>query len=230
MAQKNDRSGAALCLRAALLGAALLASREAQAKPAQKDAPPAAASTPGPRKDAPSHAAFKGCAWEKASDAKLGFEAWVQRCDYGSRKIDFTFVGSSLAIRYSDGGAPEPLIDVYALAADETPEAGVKRVFAEHTDKAIAARCELAPASGKAPPGVKRYTFVPDRAYAKELKKKADPNEVGDPPCGDFGDSPDGIQYFETQPASGVKKILFVRVGQDDPLFDDRTLRLVEPH
>ncbi len=48
-----------------------------------------------------------------------------------------------------------------------------------------------------------------------------------DPPCGDWGDSPDGIQYFEAQPSSGARKVLFVRVGQDQPLFDERTLRLL---
>jgi hypothetical protein len=58
------------------------------------------------------------------------------------------------------------------------------------------------------------------------LKLKADPDEVGDPACGDWGDAPDGIQYFESQPASGVAKVLFVRVGQDTPLFDDATLRI----
>jgi hypothetical protein len=47
---------------------------------------------------------------------------------------------------------------------------------------------------------------------------------VGDPPCGDYGDSPDGIQYFEVQP--GATKVLFVRVGQDVPLFDERTLKV----
>jgi hypothetical protein len=232
MTREKDRSGTTTLLRAALVGVALLGARGAHAKPAEKGAPAAPATAPGgARKDAPSRAASKGCSWEKARDAKLGLEAWVERCDYGFRRIDFIFTGSSLAIRYSDGGAsPDPLVDVYALAADETPEAGVKRVFAEHTDKAIAARCVLAPARGKAPPGVKRYTFVPDRGYAKDLAKKASPDEVGDPPCGDFGESPDGIQYFETQPGSGVKKILFVRVGQDEPLFDERTLHLVEPH
>ena len=184
----------------------------------------------GAAKDAPSHKPFKGCTWAKMSDAKLGLEVWAQRCDYGDRKIDFLFTGSSLAQRYSDGGAPEPVIDVYDLVDGETPEAGVKRVFAAHTDKAVAARCVIAPyKEGKAPAGAERFTFVPDRAYAKELKKKQDPNDVPEPPCGDFGDAPDGIQYFETQPKSGAAKILFVRVGQDEPLFDERTLRLLPP-
>ncbi len=63
-------------------------------------------------------------------------------------------------------------------------------------------------------------------ALAKALKAKADPDDVPDPLCGDWGDAPDSIQYWEAQPASGVAKVLFVRVGQDTPLFDEATLRL----
>jgi hypothetical protein len=190
----------------------------------------AVAAPSGAAKDAPSRAADKGCKWEKLSDAQVGLEAWVERCDYGFRKIDFLFSGMSLVQRYSDGGAPEPVIDVFTLQAGEKPEDGVKRIFADKTDPAVAKRCMLAPyREGKAPAGADRFTFVPDRAYAKELKKKQDPNEVPDPACGDFGDAPDGIQYFETQPKSGAARILFVRVGQDVPLFDERTLRLLPP-
>ena len=70
---------------------------------------------------------------------------------------------------------------------------------------------------------------MPNKALEKELAAKADPNEVPDPPCGDWGDAPDGIQYFEVQPSTGARKVLFVRVGQDEPLFDETTLRLLAP-
>ena len=43
-------------------------------------------------------------------------------------------------------------------------------------------------------PGVRRYTFVPNGAYRKELAAQAVPGEIGDPPCGDWGDAPDNIQ------------------------------------
>ena len=179
---------------------------------------------------APSHAPFKNCAWEYLADASVGLAAWVQRCDYGFRKIDFTFVGRALAIRFSDGGAPDPLIEVVDMLAGETTEATVKRHFTEHTEKAVASRCVLSPYRGaKPPPGAKIYTFVPNREYAKETKAKEHPDEVGDPPCGDWGIAPDGIQYYEVHPASKVRKVLFVRIGQDEPLFDEKTLRLVEP-
>jgi hypothetical protein len=176
--------------------------------------------------DRPSRPPEKGCHWEKVSNATLGFEAWVERCVFGSRKIDLFIKGSSLFIRYSDGGAPEPLIDVLPLLPGETAEAGMKRIFAAHTDQKIAKRCVLAAYPGDSRPGAKRYTFLPDHAYKKELDAKASPDEVGDPPCGDWGDAPDGIQYFEAQLASGARSVLFVRVGQDVPLFDEKTLRL----
>lgn len=180
----------------------------------------------------PSRPPLKGCAWEKLAKPELGFESWAQRCDFGFRKIDFLFVGASLAVRFSDGGKPDPLVDVIDLLPGETPESGVKRVFAERTGQPLAGRCVMVPFREKWPSprrDVKRLTFVPDAVFQKEVDAKADPNEVGDPPCGDWGASPDGVAYFEIQPKSGVRKILFVRVGQDEPLFDEGTLRLVTP-
>ena len=176
----------------------------------------------------PSRKAFKGCKWEKLSDAAAGLEVFAQRCDYGFRKIDFLIEKNALLIRYSDGGKPDPVVEVFDLKDGETPETGIPRLFAERTNKFLVSRCRLAPyRDGKPPAGSKWFTFEPEPGYAAELRKKADPNEVGDPPCGDWGTAPDGIQYWEAQPASGVRKVLFVRVGQDTPLYDERTLRLL---
>ncbi len=178
-------------------------------------------------KDAPSRPPIKGCAWEKLSDARLGLDAWVSRCDFGFRKIDFVVKGDSLAIRFSDGGGvPDPAVDVFALEGTESPEAGIRRIFASKTEKALASRCVLSPYRyGKARPGIRRFTFVPDANYAKEVAAKASPDEIGEPPCGEWGQGPEGVQYFEVQ--EGARKLLFVRVGQEDPLFDEKTLRLL---
>jgi hypothetical protein len=207
---------------AALLGGALYAT----SIPAT--ATPALAQQAATHDTKPSRAAEKGCAWEKFSDAKLGLDAWVQRCTYGKRKIEFVVVKNSLAQRWSDGGEPEPVVDVLDLKPGEAPEAGLRRLFAERTDKKLAAQCVLAPFHDKflkTPAGVKRYTFVPNAAYAKVVKAKEVPGDMPDPACGDWGDMPDGIQYWEAQPQGGVAKVLFVRYGQDTPLFDEATLR-----
>jgi hypothetical protein len=189
-----------------------------------------AAGPRSPKKGSPSRPAEKGCTWEKLSDAKVGLAAWVQRCDFGFRKIDLRFSKSSLAIHYSDGGELDPLVDVYELKLGETAEAGIERLYRERTEKAVAGRCVLAPYRDqylKTPPGARRFTFVPDRAYDKELEAAGPPDGVPDPPCGDWGDAPDGIQYWEVQPAAGAGRILFVRVGQDSPLFDEQTLEIL---
>lgn len=175
---------------------------------------------------APSRSPIDKCAWEKMADKTIGLAAWAQRCDFGFRQIHFEFVGNALAIKYSDGGAADPLVEVFDITSGEAAQAAVLRLLLEKTDKAVSARCVLAPyTEGTVPAGVKRYTFSPDAAYAEELKALAN-DEVPDPPCGDWGEMPDGIQYFEV-PAGEGRKVLFVRVGQDEPLFDEQTLRVL---
>ena len=170
---------------------------------------------------APSRPPIDKCVWEKLADKTIGLAAWAQRCDFGFRQIHFEFAGNALAIKYSDGGAADPLVEVFDIKPGETAEAALQRLFLERTDKAVSARCVVTPyTEGTGPAGVKRYTFSPDAAYAKELKALANPDKVPEPPCGDWGEGPDGIQYFEV-PAGEGRKVLFVRVGQDEPLFDD---------
>lgn len=174
----------------------------------------------------PSRPADDGCAWEKLSDAKVGLSAWVERCDFGDRKIDLHFEGNAVVEKFSDGGDADPVIQVFALKDGETAETGLRRIYDEHTDPAIAARCVAEDATLSSPPaGVQRFSFVPNADYAAELAKTATPDEVPEPPCGDLGDWPDGIQYFEVH--ADASKILFVIEGQDAPLFDSQTLELL---
>jgi hypothetical protein len=176
---------------------------------------------------APSRPPVDKCVWERLADKDAGLAAWVQRCDFGFRQIHFEFGGNALAIKYSDGGPADPLVEAFDVLPGEAADTALRRIFSEKTDKAVGKRCELTPyTESAAPAGVARYTFGPDAAYRDELKALADPNEVGKPPCGEWGEAPDGIQYFEV-PSSALCKVLFVRVGQDEPLFDEQTLQVL---
>lgn len=170
--------------------------------------------------------AIEGCAWEKRTDLLIGLGAWVQRCDFGFRQIDLFFDNGSLAINYSDGGEPDPLVYVLDLLPNESPAIALRRLFDAGTEPAIAARCELAPFTLiPAPAGAERFTFVPDATYQGDLDAAANPDEVGEPPCGEWGIAPDVIQYFEGQ--RDAPRLLFVRAGQDTPLFDEQTLQIL---
>ncbi len=178
--------------------------------------------------DRPSRPADKGCTWRKLSDPALGLEVWVERCTYSAKQtIDFAAGDHALIMRDSDGREPETVIRLFDLQPGETPEQGLRRIYATKTDKKIAKRCVLAPYTPAAKRGdVKRYDFVPDKAYQKELDAKKE-DGVPDPPCGDLGTQPDSVQYFEVQPSSGSRKVMLVDAGQDTPLFDEETLRLL---
>lgn len=175
----------------------------------------------------PSRPPVQGCTWEQRGNAAVGLTAWVQRCDFGTRKIELFFNANILFSRFSDGGAPQALIEIFKLLPNETHEKAMQRIFTAHTEHATAQRCVLSPYRENLPTtGVLRYTFVPNAAYQRELTAQADPNDIPEPPCGEWGVAPDGIQYFEVSSDVNVRKLLFVRVGQDEPLFDEKTLQL----
>jgi len=178
--------------------------------------------------DHPSRNADKGCAWRKLSAPALGLEAWVQRCAYsGNRTIDFVARDHALVMLDSDGSEPETVIRLFDLQPGETAEQGLKRIYAAQVDKKIAQRCVLAPYKPAAKrTDAKRYDFVPGKPYQKQLDAVKE-DGVPDPPCGDLGTQPDSVQYFEVQPASGSRKVMLVDAGQDVPLFDEETLRLL---
>ena len=177
--------------------------------------------------DKPSRKAEKGCKWEKISDATLGLDVWVQQCDFGYRKVTIAAKDNALVLHFSDGGEDEKLIETFPVQAGEKPDAAIKRVFDAHTtDKDLVARCLVKPykSEGPVPKGVKRYTVLPNAALEKEWKAKTDPGDIPEPPCGEWGDMPDSVQYYEAQ--GGADRIMIVRAGQDEPMFDEQTLRL----
>jgi len=177
----------------------------------------------------PSHPAVEGCKWEMLSDKALGLDAWVQRCDFKGRKTYFSVEKESLVMHYSDGSSTDRAIEVIDIKPGETADAAMTRFFRAHTPKAIADRCVLAPYAGdvKPPAGTKRFQFSPNPAYAKALEKKRiaeHEDGIPDPPCGDYGETADSVEYWETQ--TGAHHVIYVHAGQDDPLFDEATLRL----
>ncbi|WP_266160886.1 hypothetical protein, partial [Dyella silvatica] len=102
-------------------------------------------------------------------------------------------------------------------------------IFVEHTqDKTLASQCVVKPyRDSSAPVGVMRFTIVPNAAYQKTIDARPPSTDVPEPPCGDWGEGPDGVAYFEAQPSRNPHKLLYVNVGQDEPLFDDNSLRLL---
>lgn len=195
--------------------------------------------SPAPAADKPpSRAAYKGCAWQHLSDASLGLAAWVQHCDFGFRKIDLVAKHNTIVERYfnKDGsaypGEPDAVIHVFDLREGETPEAGIQRIFVEQTqDKTLTSQCVVKPYNDSSTPaGILRFVMVPNAAYQKTIDARPPSTDIPAPPCGEWGEGPGGVSYFEAQPSRNARKVLFVLVGQEAPLFDEDTLRLLPAH
>ena len=108
----------------------------------------------------------------------------MQRCTYsGNRTIDFAFGDHALVMHDADVHEPLTVIRLFDLQPGESAEDGLRRIYAKLTDKKIAQRCVLAPYKPAAKrAGVKRYDFVPDKAYQKQLDKVKE-DGVPDPPA-----------------------------------------------
>ena len=174
----------------------------------------------------PSRPVEQGCFWERLEEA--GLSAWVQQCDFGNYRVRFRFDQTNLVQYTSNGSEPSIAVEVLDMNDGETAQKAMRRLYDAHTDAQTASRCAIAPYTSIEPPaGVERYQFVADADYAAEPIENEDPNEAAGPLCGDWGSMALGAQYFEVQPQSPARKILFVRVGEYQPLFDEQTLQLL---
>jgi hypothetical protein len=83
-------------------------------------APAAAAQHP-----AASRPAQKGCVWKTLEAPEVHFSILAQECDFGFRKITHDFRDGAVMEKYSDGGQPEKIIELFDRKDAETPEAAL---------------------------------------------------------------------------------------------------------
>lgn len=173
----------------------------------------------------------KGCAWKTAASEEIGLTVTHQSCDFGFRTIDFVFVKGkdSLFQVMRDSGAKKddlyPVITVFRKKETEKIEDAVARVASKGLSFKKKRRCVV---------GYKRLeksiadrlvlAYAPDEGYAAELAKAAG-SDIPEPGCGEFGDAPDSLVYWEYHPKESKTRFAFVSAGQDDPLFDEESLR-----
>lgn len=167
----------------------------------------------------PSRQAEAGFRWEKVSGGGLCF--WAQRNDDIRVMVDASLPGAVI-VRNGDE-VPHRVMQLFELK-----NKNINDVFdvlsrqpgwnADETGKMREVK------SGRE--GVRRYVMEPDGDYALRIKK-----EMADSPvpftCSGWGIGNSGMRYFEVfDEAPG--KALFVEIGQDAPLFDEKGIRLTE--
>ena len=120
------------------------------------------------------------------SDAKLGLAAGCSAATTASA-ASTSWVQGRRARDRDSGRTGAGHRDVLALEPGERRRPR-QRIFAARTDAVVAEALSRAVETGTAARG----TASPTRAYAEELKTQSS-GEVMKPPCGPYGESPDGI-------------------------------------
>lgn len=160
---------------------------------------------------------YDGFRWEHISGAGLDF--WAQTSDRLRIVTDSSLPGAVLVngaglrldtllrVFQSNGALPDSLIVLLRRQPgwDESQTAGLKEI--------------TSPWKGR-----RRYVIVPAGAYGDSIDAQMMMTPVPST-CSGWGIGNSGMRYFETF-AESPGRILFVNIGQEQPIFDEASIKL----
>ena len=160
---------------------------------------------------------YDGFRWEHISGAGLDF--WAQASDHLRIVTDSSLPGAVLVngaglrldtllrVFQSNGASSDSLIALLRRQPgwDESQTAGLKEI--------------TSPWKGR-----RRYVIVPAGAYGDSIDAQMMMTPVPST-CSGWGIGNSGMRYFETF-AKSPGRILFVNIGQEQPLFDEASIKL----
>lgn len=158
-----------------------------------------------------------GCQWAWKQGGGIGF--WAEDCDLDTGQWRIAYdAGKQRFVQTVDGKDPVPVIYLFDLPLDIGVDSllpGLRKAgLIKDTDD-----CVFAP-DEENKKGAERllYQVVP-KGKLLEAFNKLPGDEVPEPPCGELGLLPDAVGYFMTD-AKLPGKILYLMLGQDQPLFE----------
>ncbi len=176
-----------------------------------------------------SRPAEQGCSWQTLSDKKIGVSLLAQTCDFGFRKIHFEMSAKDASVYEvvldtapGSKESREQLIIVLKKEPSEKIEAAIRRVASPMAPAPRRKHCRAVAAKDvELPSGKKAYTYSPDD---EEKLVEAAGGDIPDLPCGEYGLDFDSQSYFEYHAAENKSRFAMVFIGQDTPLFDEKSL------
>ena len=168
----------------------------------------------------PSRPAEEGFTWKKVSGAELEF--WAQQNESIQVGISETLPGAFIE-RIENGS---PIAMRLAIQIFDIKNGNIEDVIEQlklYNNWQEADSCKFHQIESNRP-GVERYVLMPT---GKALKKFKEP-ETQEPictTCGDWGMGNSGSRYFEIHNRNR-NKALFIEIGQEAPLFDEKSITI----
>ena len=176
----------------------------------------------------PSRAPSPGCAWKPWSDQQLGILMLVQECQ-GNNAPKFVSANSTVRIVLpGKNPAQSPIaLEVYGKPERQKVRETIDLRFRSKLSSRQKAGCEVADVTDKysLARDAEALQIVPYGPYKAEAsrQREAEPSaEV----CGAYGEI-DTVQYFEYHSSQSRTRYLYVRLGPDARLFDEKSIRIL---
>ena len=191
-----------------------------------------------------SRSADSGCMWGQGYQSKrLGIEFLNEICDSNGGTLSFQEQGNTIVALWSyKNGAyaspPEPLIEVFQKAPDESDKEAVMRVAGQDFTPYQKAHCvvETLPAFNDArgsdfmhfnDQSKIGYVVTPDVVYENKISAETQQGDIPEPGCGAYGFYADALSYFEFHPQESTRTFIFLSPRQDFPPFDEQSIRFI---
>ena len=185
-----------------------------------------------PRRPAvPSRKPLAGCQWKEFTDQRLGIYMLIQECQPPGPQM--TFVASGNAVyevrtsQVSDPAKGQKVVEVFEKPEAQPIMEAIRQQFVDKLPAKEKAGCTVREPAMRLrlnDSGKETFEIVPKDAYAEEIARFRS-QAPGVLACGEYGQA-DPVWYFEYHPLEIKTRFLFVRYGQDEPLFDEQSIRL----
>ena len=177
----------------------------------------------------PSRQPYPGCHWKPFQSGMLGVRMLIQDC-LGADHYDFSIVNNEVARHRPSNDTiygSYTLVRVYEKPAGQAIEKALKEQFIDNLPSSRRATCTI---ENSGTPGSlsEHYFILPNDERVKEINNSAGTDIPDYSECGLTSD-PNSGTYFEYQPTRTTARFLYVVKGQDDPLFDEKSIELFTP-
>jgi hypothetical protein len=174
--------------------------------------------TPGTAPLEPARQARAGCSWQEFRADSLGVRMLVEQCAQPSAAFR---VQANTIVMTPTGGAPVPLVEVFAKRDAQPATAAIREQFVSRLDDGPRRGCIVKFPVARikpAPKGVETYEIAPGPDYAPKAK--------GPLPCGEYG-AAETLTFFLGQRQDAPGRFVFVHADVQPPAFDPLSVRLV---
>jgi|GEM_PF-1364648 len=170
----------------------------------------------------PSRDAWEGCEWQEVGGYGIRFLS--QKCP----TYQIVQIPEGFTTKFNTGVSDIVEIEIIDSNEGMTAEETIQENFIDTLDEEAQENCSIeiynlpTAASQK---GVTRYVIKPSEEYWEQLLEDEEYPTFN--ACGDKYGTTNGVQYFEVHENS-PDRFLFVRIGQDMPLFDEASIEFID--